>query len=238
MRCVNRILVVAALLAGVARAEEAAVVLTAPAPLAKDVAAFPKLAAHDAIADKINAALVKLDDRVRKARADCVTSDNAEWSRSIEVTMRGPRYLSYLVSDSLFCGGAHPDASSFALVYDLTTGVPVDWAKLLPRPVVERASLDTAADGTRIGVVGSKTLTALYVAGLGKDVDASCKEALGDADLNFVLWLDAEARALAMQTNSLPHSAQACADIVKIGLPKLRELRVAPNLIGALEAKP
>ncbi len=237
MRRIKGSIIAFALLTGAAQAANADISLTSPAPLAKDVAAFPKLAAHDATADKINAALLKLDDRVRKARADCVTSKDAEWSRSIEVTMRGPRYLSYLVSDSLFCGGAHPDAASFALVYDLTTGNPVDWARLLPKPVVETSSLDSSADGAKIGVVGSRTLSALYVAGLGKDLDADCKEALTSADLNFILWPDAKTKGLAMQTVSLPHAMQACADVVAIPTSKLRQLGAAPSLVDALEAK-
>lgn len=237
MRRIPWIAILAVSLTCGARADDSPVGLTAPAALAKDIAAFPKLVAHDAIADKINAALVRLDQRVRKARSDCMKSKDADWARSIEVTMRGPRYLSYLVSDSLSCGGAHPDASTFALVYDLATGAPVDWARLLPKPIVETTSLDTAADGASIGVVASKTLTALYVAGLGKDVDPSCKDALSETDLTFVLWLDREAKALAMQTVSLPHVVQACADTVTIGAAKLRELGAAPTLIEALDAK-
>ncbi len=237
MRRLDRTFVAFALLTGAAQAGEAGVSLTSPAPLAKDVVAFPKLDGHDATADKINAALVRLDNRVRKARTDCITSKDAEWSRSIDVTMRGPRYLSYLVSDSVYCGGAHPDASSFALVYDLTTGNPVDWAKLLPKPIVETSSLDTAEDGAKIGVVGSKKLSALYVEGLGTGLDPDCKEALTSGDLNFVLWPDAKAKGLAMQTISLPHAMQACADVVTIPTTKLREFGADKSLIDALEAK-
>ncbi|HYA74303.1 MAG TPA: hypothetical protein VEF36_14220 [Roseiarcus sp.] len=237
MRRLNRALIVFALLTGAARAAGLGVSLTSPAPLAKGVAAFPKLAAHDAAADKINAALLKLDDRVRRARAECVTSEEADWSRSIDVAMRGPRYLSYLVTDSLACGGAHPDSSSFALVYDLTTGNPVDWAKLLPKSIVETTSLDTAADGARIGVVGSRALSALYVAGLGKGLDADCRQALTGADLNFVLWPDARSKGLAMQTVSLPHAVQACADVVAIPTAKLREWGADKSLVDAIEAK-
>lgn len=237
MRRAPFLFLVLATLTGSALAEDAPVSLTAPAPLASGVDAFPKLSGHDPIASKINAGLVKLDERVRKARAECVTAKDTDWSRSISVTLRGPRYLSYLVTDSLDCGGAHPDASMFALVYDLKSGAPVDWSTLLPKSVVERTSLDTAADGAKIGVVGSKTLTALYVAGLSKDADPSCKEALSEADLSFVLWPDAEAKGLDIETISLPHVVQACADVVTIGLPKLRELGAAPSLIEALGTK-
>ncbi len=237
MRFLHCTLLAIALLAGPARAGEANPILTSPPPLAKDLAAFPKLAAGDATANKINAALRKLDERVRKARAECVASKDADWSRSIDVTMRGPRYLSYLVSDSLYCGGAHPDASSFALVYDLTTGAPVDWAKLLPKPIVETSSLDSSADGAKIGVVGSKTLTAAYIAGLGKGLDADCKEALTATDLNFVLWPDAKTKSLALQTDSLPHVVQACADVVTIPTKTLRQWGAAQSLTDALDAK-
>ncbi len=237
MNRLEKSMIALALLTGAAQGAPADVGLTVPPPLAKDVAAFPKLAAGGANADKINAALSKLDDRVRKARAECVASKDADWSRSIDVTMRGPRYLSYLVSDSFYCGGAHPDSSSFALVYDLTTGAPVNWARLLPKPIVETSSLDTAADGAKIGVVGSKKLSALYLAGLDKGQDADCKEALTVGDLHFVLWPDAKAKGLAMQTISLPHAEQACADVVTIPSAKLRELGAHKSLIDALEAQ-
>lgn len=237
MRRLHCLSILAIVLADAVRAQEGGVALTAPAALAQDVAAFPKVAAHDAIASKINASLVRLDRRVLKARADCMTSKNASWARSIEVTLRGPGYLSYRVSDDAFCGGAYPNAGSFALVYDLTTGAPVDWAKLLPKPIVEQTSLDNAQDGTTIGVVASKMMTALYLAGLSKDLDPGCKDVLDNGDLTFVLWPDAEAKGLAMQTVGLPHATQACADVVTIGLPKLREMGAAPSLIEALAAK-
>ncbi|MBV8474120.1 MAG: hypothetical protein JO107_02430 [Hyphomicrobiales bacterium] len=237
MRRAHLLFAALAALTGSAYALESPIALTAPAPLAAGVDAFPKLSAHDAIAGKINAALVKLDQRVRKARAECFTSKDADWSRSISVTLRGPRFLSYLVADSMSCGGPHPDASIFALVYDLKNGAPVDWAALLPKSLVERTSLATAADGAAIGVVASKTLTSLYVAGLGKDTDPDCKQALSETDLDFVVWPDAEAKGLDIQTVSLPHVVQACADVVTIGVEKLRELGVAPSLIEALGAK-
>eukprot|EP01037_Dinobryon_pediforme_P014092 gene14092-14211_t len=198
------------LMAGAALAAEAPVQLTVPHDLAKDLAAFPQVSGRDAIADKINAALTKLDKKVLKARAECVTTKNADWSRNIDVTMRGPRFLSYQINDSLSCSGsAHPDTASFALVYDLTTGSPVDWARLLPKSLVETTSLDSAADGTKIGVVGSKLLSKIYIEGLGKDIDADCKEALSSADLTFILWLDAKKKGVSVQTVSLPHVVAA-----------------------------
>jgi len=113
----------------------------------------------------------------------------------------------------------------------------VDWSRLLPKPLVERTALDTSADGAAIGVVGSKALTALYLAGLDKDLDPSCDQVLRETDLNFLLWPDAEKKGLAIETISLPHVVQACTDVVVIGLPKLRELGAAASLIEGLEGR-
>ena len=43
---------------------------------------------------------------------------SADWSRTIKVTMAGPRFLSLVASDETFCGGAHPDSDVIAMVFD------------------------------------------------------------------------------------------------------------------------
>ena len=91
--------------------------------IAPGVAAFPRLVAApgDQAANRINQALVRVDERIRKAAKDCSTEGGqAGWKRTISVTMRGPHFLSLVAFDSWFCGGAHPDDDQFPLVYDLT----------------------------------------------------------------------------------------------------------------------
>ena len=86
----------------------------------------------------------------------------ADWSRKVSVTMQGPRYVSFVASDDYYCGGAYPDTSTVALVFDLNTGGSVDWTKLLPE-LAQRTGADTAGDGsTTLGTVSSDRLSDLY----------------------------------------------------------------------------
>lgn len=105
-------------------------------PVISNVAAFPRLVAgaEPAIVERINKVLAPGDSRVRSAAKECLRAGRkrSDWSRKVFVTMQGPRYVSLIASDDYFCGGAHPDTSTMALVFDLNTGGLVDWAKLLP----------------------------------------------------------------------------------------------------------
>lgn len=222
-----------------------AAMLTEPKPLAKDVDALPKLTAQDAVSSGLNKALQKLDKKVLEARKTCISGKNTSWTRTVTTTMAGPQFLSFYVTDSAYCGGAHPDAASIALVYDLKTGKAVDWSKLLPKALVETSTLDTAADGSTIGVIGSKKLSQLYIEGLGKDIDKDCKQALAETELKFIIWLDdghqgqsAQGQSkqgqskpgLGVQTTSLPHATQACADTVTLRLAQLQQIGPVPRL--------
>ena len=242
MRLFNFTLLFAALSLGAASAGT----LTAPKPLVKDVDALPKLTARDAASVKINNALQKLDKQVLKARKECVSGKNTSWMRTVTTTMAGPQFLSFYVTDSVDCGGAHPDAASFALVYDLKTGKAVDWSKLLPKALVESSSTDSGADGSIIGVVGSKQLSQLYIESLGTDLDKDCKEVLVEGDLKFILWLEdghkgqkaqgQNTQGLVVQTTSLPHVVQACADTVTLPLARLQQIGPMPQLQDAFSA--
>ncbi len=218
-----------------------AATLTTPMQLVKDVDALPKLTARDVASAKLNKALQKLDKKVLKARKDCVSGKNTSWMRTVTTTMAGPQFLSFYVTDSVDCGGAHPDTASFALVYDLKTGSAVDWSKLLPKALVETSSTDSGADGSIIGVVGSKQLSQLYIESLGKDLDKDCKEVLTEGDLKFILWLesghkDQKVPGLGVQTTSLPHAMQACADTVILPLARLQQIGPVPRLEEAFSA--
>jgi hypothetical protein len=156
------------------------------------------------------------------------------WQRSVTAAMIGPFYLSLVASDQWYCGGAYPDAASFALGYDLRTGSPLNWARLLPQALVGTASLDTAGDGTRIGVAASAALTKLYLTLVKPDAD--CASALRETDLQFMLWPDAARDGVAMQPSGLPHAIAACGDDAVIPLATLRTLGAEPGLVAAIEA--
>lgn len=232
----------ASLAAGSARSAEPDTVRLAVQPgLGAGLAAFPRIAAPEGPASqRINQALTAADARLRTAAEDCDTSSasadpkDAGWQRSVTVAMRGPGYLALVASDDLFCGGAHPDTDSFALAYDVRTGAPLNWERLLPKALAGKATLDSAADGTRLGVMASPALKALYLK-LSKP-DADCTSALQDTDLQFMLWPDAAREGVAMQPSGLPHVIAACGTDAVIPLATLRTLGVEPALLDAITA--
>jgi hypothetical protein len=232
---------VAALVAGAgAAAQEGGVDLIAQKPLAPNLAAFPRLAAADGPWQRINQSLAKADARVRDAgegcHADAVAANvpDGGWQRSVAVVMRGPGYLSLVATDSWYCGGAYPDTNRFALNYDLKTGSPLNWARLLPKALVQTASLDAAGDGTQLGLVASPALTALYLE-LAKP-DSDCTELLQQQELHFMLWPDAAADGVGMEPSGLAHAIEACGPEVTIPEARLRILKADPALVDAIAA--
>ena len=106
-RMVSAVLLACLCGTGGALAADRAVHLVVPPPLHKDLAAMPQITdpADDA-ERRINAALKRLDRSVLKASRDCKGDD---WSRSVDVPMSGPGFLSLTITDSVYCeGNAHP----------------------------------------------------------------------------------------------------------------------------------
>jgi hypothetical protein len=218
-----------------AAAGEVALTFAPLPPVLPGVAAFPHVTAADNApqAVRIDQALRRADARVRAAAARCRPEGKGppNWTRTIAVTMRGPRVLSLLADDAWFCG-AYPDTSRLALVYDLETGAPIDWARVLPRALVESTTVETAGDGSVLGLVKSTALNALYRRALSED----CREVLSDDDLAFQLWPDAKAGGLIMRTMVLPHAVAACAESVTVPTAALRGMGVRPELLDAIDS--
>lgn len=226
-----------------ASAADRSVRLENPQPLRENLAAMPQIAdpADDA-ERRINTALKRLDGNVRKAIRGCKGSD---WTRTVEAPMTGPGFLSLTVADTLFCeGAAHPESGLYAIVYDLTTGKPVDWAQLLPAKLVGKQALEEQDDGTRIVTLSSQRLYQLYLAGYtggsaaGDDL-AECQQAIAlqaaDAPPAMMVWLDAGQGGLAAEI-SLPHVVAACEQAVIIPAQTLRADGASPVLLKALQA--
>ncbi len=231
------ILAIAALaLSFIGTAADSPVTLKKSPPIAKDVDAFPRIASPTGQAQRINQALDRRDAQVRTAAKECAGGD---WGRTVSVPMRGPGYLAFTAQDSWDCGGAHPDASRLVLVYDLSTGSPVNWTRLLPASMVQSSTLDTAGDGTKIGVIGSRTLQDFYIKALSSDpknpLDADCRDVLKDPDLKFNLWPDARAGGIAIEPEGLPHAVAACGDSAVVPIADLRKMGVQPALLDAIE---
>ncbi len=244
MTRVLRCLCVSLLLAATSAAGATPARLRPMPDIAPGVAAFPRLVAppSDRAAARINAALARADARAKTAAGGC-TPDKAQgrdgWTRAITVTMRGPRYLSLLASNEWDCG-AYPDTDQVALVYDLRTGAPVDWARLLPRGMLTGTTTNAASDDTTEGLVTSPALAATFrrIAAADAGPDKQCAEVLSGKGqfgaLVFQLWPDAQANGLALEFPTLPHVVAACGAPEVIPAAELRQLGVGPVLLGPL----
>ena len=198
---------------------------------------------------RINVALKRLDANLRKAIRDCKGNDDGPggWVRKVEPTMKGPGYLSFVIKDTSFCGGPYPSIGTMAIVYDLRTGTPVDWARLLPPSLTGQVKLAVGIDGTRLVTLASPRLHSLYLSGYdraiqmaGNDIPvedlAGCKEAVQETNNPpMMVWLDAKLGGIAIQFD-LPHAVQACAVPVVIPLAVLRADGANAALLDAIDA--
>jgi len=196
--------------------------------------------------ERVNATLTRLNTRLAKAVKDCDASyadsfkdlDAAankkypvseDWSRTVNITMNGPRFLSLVASDAIDCGGAHPDNGQMAMVFDLTTGKPVDWTKMLAPAADAKPYTDTSTDGSTIGALIIPALKKMAVAAANSD----CAGAFEDSQ-SFQLWPDAEHGTLVAQPFDLPHVVQACGDEIDLTLAQARKLGFDESLLGAI----
>jgi hypothetical protein len=197
---------------------------------------------------RVNAALTKLNQRLQQALATCDDGARAsfkqmgedapkdqdptegDWRRSVQITMQGPRFLSLVASDEVFCGGAHPDTGTMAMVFDLTTGAPVNWLAMVPKSAAASTHADTVSDGS--------TVSGLALAGLAKinlaAADQDCNDAFVEGQ-SFQLWPDARAGTLVAQAFDLPHVVAACAAQIPLSLEQARGLGFDESLLGAIE---
>ena len=214
-------------------------------PVLHDINGFPRIArpADDA-QRRINRALARLDLKVRTAARDCMSGGGThpgDWSRQIDVPMSGPEFLSYLVTDEVDCGGAHPNEGHSAIVYDLRSGAPVDWTTLLPPSLAGKLALAEGEDGVRVVTLASPRLFALYRAEYDRgpaDADEKeCRDAIKQEGENgpvpMLAWLDAKEGGLEVQFD-LPHVEQACSEPVTISVATLRQAGASPRLLAAL----
>lgn len=212
------------------------------------VAAFPEIAAPATPEQRrINSDLARLDRRARTAARECLAGarGRGEWSRQVDVTMRGPEFLSFEVTDDTDCGGAHPSQGHFAIVYDLASGAPVDWTRLLPRSLTGKLDLLAGADGVRTVTLASPRLSQLYAKGYdrgsqddpqdAKDCREAITQALAGGPVPMSAWLDAAEGGLALQFD-LGHAEEACADPVTAPAAVLKREGASPRLVAALEA--
>ncbi len=207
--------------------------LIQPPRLSKTASAMPRLRdAASPAARRINAALDAADRRLQDAISDCAGeahdsgASEAEYDRTVSVAMAGPEFLSLVASDSGFCGGLHPNFQTIALTFDLSTGRPVDWTKLLPTPLIETTTTEGAMGGATLGLVRSKLLVEL-------DTDPS-EDCGMPPDAAFQLWPDAVRGGVNVAWADPPHADMNCGEPALLDVATLRRYGASPLLIQAL----
>ena len=197
---------------------------------------------------RVNAALTRLNQRLAQALRECDANANeqmkpiaaaakgpdpasGDWSRTVKVTMQGPRFLSLVAIDSYVnCGGAHPDSDTMAMVFDMTAGTPVNWPAMVAKSAGASSFVDSVADGSKVGALVLPALAKIYATQAGAD----CKEAFQDPQ-SFLIWPDAKQGTLVVEAFDLPHVVQACATNLNLTIAQARELRFDESLLSAIE---
>ena len=143
---------------------------------------------------------------------DCVLSplesgmDQGDYDESHEFGLLTHRWLSVRRSTSYSCGGAHPDSSATADLFDRATGAKVDLLDWFGPKAVSRE---------RSNKYVFKKLTrpfAVLVSNNAKGAEAECRESILQAEL----W-DLELTASAMLfTPGLAHAEEACAETYQV----------------------
>jgi len=229
-------------------ADTATIQLAPLKQLRKGVDLWPLIANASSPAEqRVNSTLTRLNQRLTKAVQDCDVSAresikemgsaagphdkvSEDWTRTVEVTMAGPRFLSLVASDELFCGGAHPDNDQMAMVFDMTTGAPVNWITLVAKSAAPSALTDSVADGSTMGALVLPALRKRLV----DAADADCKDAFQDPQ-GFLLWPDAKHETVVAQPFDLPHVVQACANEIDLTIDQARKLGFDESLLTAIQ---
>jgi hypothetical protein len=229
-----------ALAAAPATAASAPPTLRKTPNLAKDAEAYPTLVGATPAIARINRALRAANARQREDTKDCrrdAPQDGYWWEQSVDAPLIGAHFVSFWAHGNQSCGGAHPNLVDEALVFELSTGERVDWRKLIPASL--RGEPGRASDGTAppADAIASPALTALFIAESEKEgVDADCKQAFAEQEMNFELWPDANAKGLAMRAANLLHSAEGpCSGPVTIPVETLKRLGFDASLIHDIE---
>jgi hypothetical protein len=192
------------------------------------------------VASRINASLDH-DEAAAKATAMSCRADLKEalpglkskdlagaWQRSVDVTMKGPRFLSYTMTTNQSCGGAYPELGrSSSIVYDLMTGKPVNWLRLLPNGT--KGVRGDLGDGQ---VAGWIQMPSLQMQAL-QDAEKECKEVFDSSHgdiISFEVYPDARSGSLRANTPDIMHARRDCEATLALKEAELRALGAPPEL--------
>jgi hypothetical protein len=214
----------------------------------KGVDAWPLIVSPDTpVGKRVNETLTRLNRSLAQALHDCDADYlrwqkvvghlasareqmSTDWSRKIDVTMEGPRFLSFVASDEKFCGGAHPDGGRMAMVFDMSNGAPVSWTELVAKSAGASLYAGTFWDGSTVGALVLPALQKMNAS----SADADCKDAFQNPQ-PFLIWPDAKHETLVAQPFDLPHVVQACANEIDLTMDQARKLGFDEALLSAIQ---
>ena len=216
----------------------------------KGVDAWPLIVnANDAASQRVNATLKNMNDKLAQALSECDTNyfawtkdvghesegkgnPTGDWERKVEVTMAGPQFLSIVATDTFIsCGGAYPDSDRNAMVFDMSTGDPVDWAAMIAKTAGASSIADTAYDGTEVGALILPALEKINLAAASPE----CKDAFDNQQL-FLIWPDAQKEQLVAIASGLPHVVAACEQEIHLTMEQARALGFDETIIDSIES--
>lgn len=147
------------------------------------------------------------------------------------VELNKSKYVTYEVSFSYFCGGAHPDAGSYIVVFDAKDGEKLDLDKEVP---LQNFSLTSEEDSEKYRM----EMAAILVDNMPKELKSfDGEDCFNGADrgsaIEQITYLNPGIHGIGKDLKvvvgiSPPYVAQACAFNYEIGFEKV-EKYLAPN---------
>lgn len=214
--------------------------------LSKTADALPRIAKPNPAGVKINHFFALIDQRARGSVHSCrglsEEGDEMFYNRSVDVTSRGPLFVSVDVTEEIGCGGVHPYVHIFTLTYDLHTGAPVHWAKLLTKVHVEEVEVNP---GNMLPVeifgISSLPLQKLYSAGWKDDGPCRLEDVVDPSGENVTTFLLSPAprrQGLSLLPADLASVVSTCALPVVLGRSAMDALGIPDDIQASLLADP
>lgn len=202
---------------------------------------LPRLTGQGAAA--INARFQAMDAFAAQERAGCLESDpdHAEWTRTVSAPFPGPRFLSILINQGYYCGGAHPSVELRRLTFDRASGEAATWDALWPGA----GWLSTEDYGAGQPPETRDPRLVAWFRGAVRAHPENDAEWLGQCEAYYgedpvdeavVVWLDGASGMIGMDWASLPHAAMACGSAQFMDAGTAAALGASPELIAALAA--
>lgn len=209
------------------------IALTHPPDLTLNIEALPRLIATTPAMERINATLAKLDSEALDHAIDCHSDPPRSFvARWVSVEFAGPRYLGLLTGNEFYClGAAHGAHFAAPYVFDLDTGLQVDWPRLFPAALQDQENHPHRTDY----IIGTHVLTDLYLT-YAVAMDEECRDAiLAENGGYFLSWPSSADRSLVLMPMGPPYAVEACADPVAIPVATLRSFGFSEDLVSALD---